>query len=189
MTKYYDDIKIGSEVNMRIYDKIKKVKVCDIVIEAYMGHYMTVVKYTDGVSIRKSFLNDFIENIIFDDDFIERFGESEDGDTFRPITNQVAYGMDEDCISRQAVIDAISANSVFENEYNLTASRIQNAVEALPSVTPQQKTGHWIRHETSLPIGVSAHRECSCCRVWFNWDMPRNSFCPNCGAYMREVEE
>ena len=43
MTKYYDDIKIGSEVNMRIYDKIKKVKVCDIVIEAYMGHYMTVV--------------------------------------------------------------------------------------------------------------------------------------------------
>lgn len=78
MTKYYDDIKIGSEVNMRIYDKIKKVKVCDIVIEAYMGHYMTVVKYNDGVSIRKSFLNDFIENIIFDDDFLEGFEEKEE---------------------------------------------------------------------------------------------------------------
>lgn len=76
MTKYYDNIKIGREVNMKIYDKIKKVKVCDIVIEAYIGHYKTVVKYTDGVSIHKSFLNDFIENIIFDDDFIERFGES-----------------------------------------------------------------------------------------------------------------
>lgn len=45
----------------------------------------------------------------------------------------------EDAISRQAVLDVISANSVFENEYNLTASRIRNAVDALPPVTPQPK--------------------------------------------------
>lgn len=43
-----------------------------------------------------------------------------------------------DCISRQAVIDAINANCIWENEYNLTSSRIKKAVENLPSVTPQE---------------------------------------------------
>lgn len=43
-----------------------------------------------------------------------------------------------DCISRKAVIDAINANCVWENEYNLTSSRIKKAVENLPSVTPQE---------------------------------------------------
>ena len=43
----------------------------------------------------------------------------------------------EDCVSRQAVLDAIAANCVWENEYNLTSSRIKKAVEDLPPVTPQ----------------------------------------------------
>lgn len=46
----------------------------------------------------------------------------------------------EDCISRQAAIDAIMANNIWENEYNLTSSRIKKAVEALPPVTPQCKS-------------------------------------------------
>ena len=44
-----------------------------------------------------------------------------------------------DCISRQAVIDAITANCIWENEYNLTSSRIKKAVEKLPSITPISK--------------------------------------------------
>ena len=43
----------------------------------------------------------------------------------------------EDCISRQAVLDAITANCIWENEYNLTSSRIKKVVENLPSVTLQ----------------------------------------------------
>ena len=41
-----------------------------------------------------------------------------------------------DCVSRKEVIDAINANCIWENEYNLTSSRIKKAVENLPSVTP-----------------------------------------------------
>ena len=49
------------------------------------------------------------------------------------------------------------------------------------------KTGHWIVH---MKDGIS-HIECSACRVWFlKSHLIRNSFCPNCGVYMRgEVKE
>ena len=47
----------------------------------------------------------------------------------------------EDCVSREAVINAITANCIWENEYNLTSSRIKKAVENLPPVTPKQR---WI---------------------------------------------
>lgn len=43
----------------------------------------------------------------------------------------------EDCISRQAVLDSIHANCVYENEYNLTAKHIEDAVKQLPPVNPQ----------------------------------------------------
>lgn len=52
----------------------------------------------------------------------------------------------------------------------------------LPPGIPQVKTGHWIMHDR--------YRECSVCRVWFPKDIPRNSFCPNCGKKMEsEVEK
>lgn len=44
----------------------------------------------------------------------------------------------EDAISRQAVLDAITANCIWENEYNLTSSRIKSAVEKLPPINPQK---------------------------------------------------
>lgn len=46
----------------------------------------------------------------------------------------------EDAISRQAVINAINENCIWENEYNLTSSRIKKAVENLPSVTPKAES-------------------------------------------------
>ena len=45
-----------------------------------------------------------------------------------------------DLIERQAVLNAIAANCIRENEYNLTSSRIKNAVEQLPSVNVAEKT-------------------------------------------------
>lgn len=47
----------------------------------------------------------------------------------------------------------------------------------------ERKKGKWIYHRR-----LTESRECSCCGVWFDWDMPRNSFCPNCGADMRGDE-
>lgn len=45
------------------------------------------------------------------------------------------------------------------------------------NITRQEKTGHWTIHDN--------HRECSKCKVWLPKDMPRNSYCPNCGIKMK----
>ena len=64
-------------------------------------------------------------------------------------------GMTIDCISRQAVIDAIAANCIWENEYNLTSYRIKKAVENLPSITPQELILDKIRAEIIEDCGYS----------------------------------
>ena len=85
----------------------------------------------------------------------------------------------EDAISRQAVIEAIMTNCIWENEYNLTSSRIKKAVESLPPVTPKSKMGHWIRCD------ILQEFKCSECRMCFR---DKSNFCPNCGAKMEGSE-
>lgn len=84
----------------------------------------------------------------------------------------------DDCVSRKAVIDAIYANGVWENEYNLTSSRIKKAVENLSSVQPKPKTGYWDKTGCSY--------RCSECMVMPVFkDIRTLKYCPNCGADMR----
>lgn len=68
-------------------------------------------------------------------------------------------------------------------------------IEALPSVTPKQKMGHWIE---IAQYSDGAHKmECSECKSYIfdigsvNSFIVKNKYkyCPNCGAEMREVEE
>lgn len=49
----------------------------------------------------------------------------------------------EDCISRQAVIDTIlESQSSFKNDF--ASGFFIDKIRDLPSVTPKEKTGHWI---------------------------------------------
>ena len=43
----------------------------------------------------------------------------------------------------------------------------------------------WILRKTDC----NRYRECSACNVWLLWNMPRNSYCPNCGAKMEKDNE
>jgi uncharacterized paraquat-inducible protein A len=52
----------------------------------------------------------------------------------------------------------------------------------------ERKVGKWIYHEKSISTGFKNMRECSCCHCYFRWEMPRNSYCPNCGAEMEDEE-
>ena len=96
----------------------------------------------------------------------------------------------EDCISRQAAIDAIcKACSVDDDYYECdgypkTSTWCDElvALRALPSVTPQPKTGHWIAVENEEMEMVGYY--CSECDLPMETEQ-RTNFCPNCGAKMR----
>ena len=84
----------------------------------------------------------------------------------------------EDAISRQAVLSLLHFHRNDEDKiegYVKTKDIIN-----LPSVTPQPKTGHWIR--------MKAYEKwlCSECDTVFRFTFKEHGYCPNCGAKMRE---
>lgn len=50
----------------------------------------------------------------------------------------------------------------------------------------EPQTGHWITHES--PKGVYS-RECSVCKSRMPFNIPRNSYCPNCGTRMTYTKQ
>lgn len=93
-----------------------------------------------------------------------------------------------DCISRQAVLDAMyelcdTGETLKENPWrdNPHIDAITDAIENLPSVTPQQRTGRWIKDEH----GWQYKWVCSNCETHHR---ALYDYCPSCGAKM-EVEE
>ena len=84
------------------------------------------------------------------------------------------FGECEDCVSRQAAIDA------FEPEYDVDwyTPWIIGRLKALPSVTPKPRTGKWIEGREMM--------NCSECFSSYDLIYKRDYiFCPNCGADMR----
>lgn len=85
----------------------------------------------------------------------------------------------EDAISRQAAIEAI-----YDNKDRLD---IAQAIRELPSVTPKQRTGHWI-----LVIEDWNKWTCSECGFSERTDIHVTlgyRFCPKCGAKMESEEQ
>ena len=88
----------------------------------------------------------------------------------------------EDCISRQAVIDALS-HMCSEDEHGITVSRanVNSMLRVLPPVTPQPKTAHWIHFANS--------DDCSGCGWSTGKYISPSDYCPKCGARMIEPTE
>lgn len=90
-----------------------------------------------------------------------------------------------DAISRQAVLDAMyelcsTGETLKENPWrdNPHIDAITDAIENLPSSTPQQRTGEWIEHFDE----IGKWYECDQCHT--DWGGPVN-YCPNCGCAMK----
>ena len=81
----------------------------------------------------------------------------------------------EDCISRQEAINCVTSN---EFRY-----RMVEDIKTLLSVTPKEKTGHWIK----VTNGRGGH-ECDLCHEYApsyrSGDEYLTKYCPNCGARM-----
>ncbi|MBQ1296956.1 MAG: hypothetical protein IIY21_23120 [Clostridiales bacterium] len=86
----------------------------------------------------------------------------------------------EDCISRQAAIDVV--HEYFEKYLNLNDDICLDGIRSLPSVTPEQKMGHWINYQKNIWI----YAQCSECGTVHD---TKTNYCPNCGAKMVEPQE
>lgn len=101
----------------------------------------------------------------------------------------------EDCISRQAAIDAVHKEFdeclVWDESGEKTANNVEQILEELPSATPQQKTGRWIAQDIHNCHTDFKCSECDYIHSFMHlYGEPTAdyTYCPNCGAKM-EVEE
>ena len=99
----------------------------------------------------------------------------------------------EDCISRQAAINAaIEAADEWDGGGNRNREKIiEKALEQLPSVTAQPKIGYWewLQYDGNPKIG---NWHCSECRTIVPRipevdNTPIYKWCPMCGAKMSEI--
>lgn len=85
-----------------------------------------------------------------------------------------------DCISRKLMMDMGATCIAARNkDGDLVAL---GALDILPSVNPQQKTGHW--------IWCASSHKCSNCGEYVCFSHKKLlKYCPNCGAKMQEEKE
>lgn len=100
----------------------------------------------------------------------------------------------EDCISRQAAIDAAmkDVSDIRTHDFNAGATRAANRIENLPSVQPARRKGKWILSggkcrcsgcgEKAKYIFDKSKGGCN------EYEPFKSDFCPNCGTDMREEQ-
>ena len=110
----------------------------------------------------------------------------------------VLSNSDGDCISRQAVIDAI--DKWVKDMGVLIAlpadevTPLFDSIHKLPPVTPQPKVGEWLEKEviSDKVIEEWQSARCSACDKYhttpYMYYFDNYKFCPNCGARLEEVE-
>lgn len=74
--------------------------------------------------------------------------------------------------------------------YEQALSEIREMLENAPTIEPQRKKGHWIRHPEQRNIFNSKTIECSECHEKYTVQYVEDEwFCRHCGADMREDGE
>ena len=131
-----------------------------------------------------------LEECIEDEDAVS-YVTSYDADALDMAIKALKQEPCEDCISRQAAIDALRTCYDTEtvtytngNEY-IDYDQALDLLNSLPSAQPERMRGTWIDY-------VNSHCECSVCHT--EWSYFQNEtecfeFCPHCGADMRGEQD
>ena len=105
-----------------------------------------------------------------------------------------------DCISRKAVLDALHRYFAdgFDSDKWWNSTYVLDAVNRVPSATPQPKVGRWIGHREHceklglIPSGLGVYEWCSNCGHGIDirdWYRISHNYCPECGVKMQEVQQ
>ena len=104
----------------------------------------------------------------------------------------------DDAISRQVVL---SMQYKIDDSATLSTRNVVNVddIEDLPSIKPQEKTGHWIMPQQDDGMSDLIYYQVRCSKCGFDldpqtWDMElhqydADKYCPKCGAMMVEEKE
>lgn len=108
-------------------------------------------------------------------------------DDKNPCKRAVILGKAIKALEQEPCEDAVSRQFMYELGATCIATRNKNgklialgAIEELPPVTTQPKTGHWIEDEDEMKVWCS-----ECCEE----NDGCSKYCPNCGAKMVERQE
>ena len=132
-----------------------------------------------------------LAHFVSEDKYVDAINDLRELPSVTPkVGTQMSLPECEDAVSRaklqeklQWIIDHGFPSS--DGKHNLSAECVLEYVNSLPSVTPQPKTGKWIKiGEEAGALGITyAEVRCFNCGWSHSLIIPSN-FCPNCGAKM-----
>lgn len=87
----------------------------------------------------------------------------------------------EDCISRQT---ALEPYKTLDDNDTISVWMIRKNIEQIPPISPQPRTGHWIRVDKNK-VRCS---ECEIIHLIAQYPIGKIDWCPNCGTKMEGEE-
>ena len=115
-------------------------------------------------------------------------------DTCKRLGDVIRQEVCGDTISRKAVCDLLSKEWIkyVPMELDMSLAFVLGKIDELPSVIPAERTGHWEKNGKSFicsECGDFALKVETGCLVNRHLEPYLSSYCPNCGARMKEGEE
>ena len=116
-------------------------------------------------------------------DITDEYGDMEDMQPYEEAVDMATKALEqehcEDAISRDKAIVQLSHNKIGDDDCDVIVQKDIETIKALPSVTPQQRTGHWIDLDEKSAV-------CSCC---YRNNTLYGDFCKWCGTKMVEPQK